>query len=236
MINPDQLADAVGEHLRDNYLHGAVVGLEQHQVAAAEFPTLIGLLYSYGTGDPRWTFDQWVAALDAWIESRQPIQKGIRPGSAMKAYPPNWLDAAELEAWKFARERAGLRIHGIEDQVRARLRTVMADAIALKKPQAEVAKIVAEKMRAAFDQVQKSWDLVATTEVAAAFNEGVVAAAGNTRYVVLTETGACPKCKAEYHGDNGEPRVFETLAELLPVLPPSLHPRCRCSAKPLGKR
>jgi hypothetical protein len=192
----------------------------------------MGFAYAEGIGHPRWTLGEWVDALAKWIEARVPLAKGrLREGnlSATRAYP-NWLAPHEIEAWKFARDRAGLRIDGIEDSVRAKLRSILANTITLAKPRAQTVALVREQLQSAFAGVEKDWDRIAVTELAGAFNEGVVTAAGGSgvrRFRVVTQTGACKTCREAYDG------VEFTTETLIPVMPPSLHPRCRCAVQPV---
>jgi|GEM_PF-5624961 len=231
MFDLDLAADQVAAHLRENYLHGVVSGLAEWNVSPAELPTLLGLMYADGIGSPRWTLARWVRRLADWIEDRAGLEKAVKitPGvTASKAFP-NWLKPPELEAWTFARERAGLRIEGLADSMRARLRSVMADAISANRPRAETVKIVTERMEKAFIGAGKDWERIAVTELAAAFNEGVVTASaqkGVKLYRVRTNTDACHVCKDVYDGKTFTP------AELIKVMPPILHPRCRCVVIP----
>lgn len=233
-IDPGAVAARVANALRTRHLNGVVVGLEHHDVAPAELPVLMGFVYAAGEGDPRWALRRWIRAVDVWITERMGLEKGarIRPGvnAASKAIP-NWLKPHEMEAWTYARNRAGLRIDGIEDAVRAKLRNVMADAIALARPREQTVALITEKMSKAFESVEKDWKRIATTEMAAAFNEGVVTVAtatGKRLFSVVTSTGACKVCRDTYDG-----KTF-THAQLVPVMPPRLHPNCRCVVMPIS--
>lgn len=236
LLDPDAVATSVAAWLRQNYLFGVVGGgLAGWDVSPAELPTLLGFMFAEGVGSPRWPLKRWIKALAVWIADRAPLEKGvkIRPSDMpMKAYP-NWLKPHEIEAWIYARDRAGLRIDGIADNVRARLRTILADTITGARPRADMIKLVAERMAKSFSGVEKDWERIAVTELAAAFNEGVVTAAaakGVSRYTVATQTDACSVCKSAYVG-----KVF-THAELLKVVPPTLHPRCRCVPIPVHSK
>ena len=236
MINPDTVAREVANHLRENYLNGVVAGLEHHDVSPAELPVLMGLMMGEGLGDARWPMERWIDALDAWIADKHPVQKAlprIKRGvaQASKAYP-NWLSPHELEAWKFARDRAGLRITNIEDQARARVRGLVADTITLRLDKTAARAHLKAELEKAFQGTSRDWDRVAVTELAQAFNEGVVsssAASGHTLFEVITETDACEKCKDAYDG-----QAF-SLKQILVIMPPVLHPCCRCRARPLPK-
>jgi hypothetical protein len=234
MIDADAIAADAASTLRRYYLNGVVAGLEEYDVGVAELPTLLGFMFADGIGDPRWSVGEWIDALRVWIGDRIGIEKGprrvVRPGvdGPAKAQP-NWLKPHELEAWTYARNRAGLRIEGLEDNMRARLRTIMGDAIALARPREQTIAIIAEKMEKAFESVEKDWKRIATTEMAMAFNEGVTTVAvakGTRRFKVVTSSGACPSCRSTYDG-----RTFD-FAELVPVMPPRLHPNCRCCVVP----
>lgn len=232
VIDADAIAARVAASVRSLYLDGVVVGLETHKVAPCELPTLLGFLFAGGIGSPRWPLTRWIRALSAWIDDRKGIEKAPRvvpAGVSASKAAPNWLKPHELEAWNYARNRAGLRVEGLEDTMRARLRTIMGDAIALARPREQTIAVIAEKMQKAFDSAEKDWTRIATTELAMAFNEGVVTVAravGKKGFRVVTSTDACKVCKATYDG-----KSF-TLETLMPVMPPRLHPNCRCVVVP----
>lgn len=245
MIDVDGAARRVGDALRRLMLDGVVEGLEEFDVGPAELP----LLMAFVSAEPgfdieaarRWRLVQWVIEVHGWILDRATF-KAIHVGSRPIKAVPNWLKPHEQAAWRYARERAGLRITAIEDNVRARLRVILADAIALRPlgGRQAVADLVKRRLAEEFQHVKKNWQRIARTETNAAFSQGVlvtvVAEDRNGKVVVLTSTDACQKCKDAYLDDEGVPKVWNVRDLLTSGLVPPLHPNCRCQPKPVNAR
>lgn len=245
MIDVDRAAHRVGEALRSLTLEAMVRGLADDAVGPVELPVLMGIMVGEGVVGPesrRWKLSRWVREVRRWIALRkgERIEKArpsrVVPGSRPVKSVPTWLLPHEIAAWKTARDRAGLRIRGLEDQARSRLRQVLADAIALGASRAQQRKIVADKMAAAFPALAKSWDLIAAQELALAYSDGVlvVAAAESRKVRVVPQKDACDKCKDTYLDRRGQPKVWDVAALIASgKAPPRLHPRCRCSVEPV---
>lgn len=242
----DQYAAAVGREFRDTWLNGVMVGLEAYDVSPIEFALLAGLAFEdAGTNDSRgWKLAEWVEFIGAWIAAREPLVKAVykaggesRGATASKAYP-NWLKPHEIEAWIYVRDKAGLRIDGIEDSVRAKLRSILADTITLGGSREKIAATAKERLAKVFESTGHDVNRIVMTELAAAFNDGVLvatqAANRTTRAAVVPQKDACPKCLELYLGPDGRPKIVEISALIAgkPQRPP-LHPHCRCVVVPV---
>lgn len=246
MIDVDRVARAAGDALRAWVLEATVAGLADEGIGPAELPVIMGVMVAEGAvpaGASRWSLTRWARAVKAWVARRSVVvEKGrVSPGSRPVKATPNWLAPHELAAWRAARERAGLRIQGIEDSVRARLRTILADAIALGVSRERVVEIVNEKLVDAFPKVAKDWARVAATEAAYAYNDGVLvvaAAESPDRLVcVRVSSNACDECKKTYLDATGLPKTWR-VDDLVASgkAPPRLHPRCRCACAPVSTK
>lgn len=245
MIDVDRVARRVGDALRAWTLEANVRGLADEAIGPVELPVVMGIMRAEGAvgpGSRRWRLLRWVQEVRRWVTARRGLRieksrpSRIVPGARPVKSVPNWLEPHEQAAWKAARERAGLRIQGVEDAVRARLRQVLADAIALGASRERQRQIVSEKMAAAFPLIAKSWDLIAQQELAQAYGDGVlvVAAADSRKVRVVLQAGACDKCRAAYLNAAGNSKVWDVAALIASgMAPPRLHPRCRCTPEPV---
>lgn len=246
MIDVDLVARHVSNAVRAWALEGVVAGLAEEGIAPIELPLLMGLMVGEGSVDSQvyrqWKLTRWIREVRAWILGRQLFKAGhvlITPGSRPVKVVPNWLGPHEQAAWRMARERAGLRIKGIEDNVRARLRHILADAIALQAPGGRRAMItlVTRRLQEEFPRIGKSWKMIARTELNAAFSNGVltavVAESVNALVMVIPSFDACEICKELYLDDDGEPRVWKVSRLIATGLGPPRHPNCRCQPKPV---
>lgn len=247
MIDVDAAALRVGDALRQWTLDAVVTGLAEEGVGPVELPVLMGFMVGDGTVDittaRRWDLARWVEEVRLWIAARAGLRKAapvrVVKGSTPTKAVPNWLGPHELAAWKQARERAGLRIKGVEDNVRARLRTILADGIALQTPggRRALVALVTRRLQEEFPRVNKNWKMVARTEVNAAFSDGVLTAVAaeskDALVIVVTSSDACEICKELYLDDDGEPRVWKVSRLIATGLGPPRHPNCRCQPKPV---
>jgi hypothetical protein len=128
--------------------------------------------------------------------------------------------------------------------VRERVRTATADAVARHKSAQELASDLGH----ATGDWSRNWDRIATTELQGAYNEGVVVEAirfggPEVRIARIPEPGACEACRGAFLDGEGRPRIF-TAEELInngtnvgrkradwqPTLWPQ-HPNCACDTQ-----